>query len=684
MNRRAHRIGRGLTCLGLLSTAGYLGWRITTLPNQAPIWLVALAITVELSGFVGSGLLGWALWRTPARVAPRELDEANESHRVDIVIRVDQQPTRDLRATLLSLRTMLTGQHVVIDLNNRPEVAEVAAELGAWYVVTDDQDGNGLKDAAASTTATSFLLLDAGDIPSSDAIARLLPLIDDPSVAVAIGRSVMADDDSAEHGPDGRHELTFERVALHPALGTRGAAILTESGALIRRSAIHQVEVGDESPVEAQASWSLALMAEGCKLVAARGKATLVRQVVNSQDVVYERRVLQARASRMMVVGPEGILRRNPLRLGQRMAIAAAAVRPLSGVRRGGFIAVVVGSLLAGKLPLTPNVQVFAALWAPGWGLTALGLALMSRWTLRPGDRTRWSLRNLGASFQGLRHPLAFAQRRASIMTPHALQQGGALVASVVVLSSVMMLRGLSEQLTHALGKMPYAWLGGLMVVSLWTLAMALDVLRMFGKRNQLRRAARILASMPAEIDGYPATVMDITALGAGFETGVELAAKQRLDLATTVVTSLGCTNVVVPVIVRNVRAVSEDRWRVGVEFIDPAPDALNPLVELCMVEPARKRLGQTTTIDETLAIDAVAHPVMDGRRVALRLIALAALGGALGTAGAGRQSVLTALIAVASLVIAVGVVAGSIRPRRARWTIDQSTSSPSPDLAIR
>ena len=122
-----------------------------------------------------------------------------------------------------------------------------------------------------------------------------------------------------------------------------------------------------------------------------------------------------------MIFGQDGILRLNSLRLGQRLAVVASAVRPLSGLRRVGFIAVVVASLLTGTLPFHPNLAVFAALWAPGWVLTAVGLGLMSGWTLRPGDRTRWSLRNLGASWQGLRHPMAFDQRRAPIMTPHVI-----------------------------------------------------------------------------------------------------------------------------------------------------------------------------------------------------------------------------------------------------------------------
>jgi PilZ domain len=684
MNRRAHRIGRWLTCLGLTATAAYLGWRIATLPSQPPIWLVALALTVEIVGFLGSGLLMWALWHG----SRQPLEHTNLSPAdIDVVVRVVEQPMHQVRATLLSLQTMPFGRPVVVDLGARPEIATVAAEFDAVYAATDLEDHNGLKTCSEASNSPIFFLLDAGDIPGARSVETLLSLMQDDNVAVAIGQSLMADDDSAEHGPNGLHELCFERQTLNPALGARGAAILSESGALIRRTAVESVEIGDEEPIEAQAYWSVALMRSGWKVAASSGPPVLVRQVVQSQDTVYERRVLQARASRTMIFGAGGILRVNPLRLGQRLAIASWAVRPLSGLRRGGFIAVVVASMLTGSLPLRPNLTVLAAIWAPGWILTALGLGLMSNWTIRPGDRTRWSLRNLGSSWQGLRHPLAFDQRRAPIMTPHALQHGGALVASVVVLSSVMMLRGLSERWTHALGAMPYRWLIGLVTVSLWSLAMALDVLRMFGKRNQLRRAARVVASIPAEVSDNPVAVFDITALGAGFETNQELTPREQLTLDATITTSRGCEDVTLPIVVRNVRSVNEERWRVGVEFVDASAQAINSLVEYCMIEPARQRLGQLAPASSTAAatlVEEVAQPVMDGRRVALRLISLMAVAGAIATAQPGKGTLVTTLVSVISVLIAAGVLAGSVRPRRAPWTADQSTSSPSPDLAIR
>ncbi|HEX2785062.1 MAG TPA: glycosyltransferase family 2 protein [Ilumatobacteraceae bacterium] len=684
MNRRAHGIGRLLACAGLLSTSAYLGWRITTLPGRSPTWLVVLALAVELVGFLGSILLTWALWRSP-RAIPE--DAFAEPRLVDVVVRVDQQPIHHVRATLLAMQSMSAGQHVIVDLGARLEIVALAAEFGTAYAAPDIDDHNGLKTCGAACASAVFLLLDAGDVPSADAISALLPLMDDDRVAVAIGQSVMADDDSAEHGPNGLHELRFDRLSLNPALGARGAAILSESGALIRRAAVQSVEVGDEQPLEAQAFWSMALMEQGWKIVAAAGSPLLVRQVIQSQDTVYEQRVMHARVARNMIFGPGGILRPNSLGVSQRLAIAASAVRPLSGLRRAGFIAAVVGSLLTGALPMRPNLAILAELWAPGWLLTSAGLGLASGWTLRPGDRTRWSLRNLGASWQGLRHPMAFEQRRAPIMTPHALQHGGALVASVVVLSAVMMMRGLSEKWTHALGRMPYQWLAGLIAVALWSLTMALDVLRMLGRRNQLRRAARVVASIPAEVDENPVAVFDITPLGAGFETNREVCAKQQLTFTTMITTARGCEDVTLPIIVRHVRNVSEERWRVGVEFGHAHPRALNPLIESCMVEPARQRLGvppRVPTEEPDSTIEAVSRPVLDGRRLALRSISLMAVAGAIVSAQPGDGTIVAWLVSAVSILIAAGVLAGSARPRRAPWTVDQSTSSPSPDLAIR
>ncbi|MEO7371227.1 MAG: hypothetical protein ABIZ69_10200, partial [Ilumatobacteraceae bacterium] len=104
-------------------------------------------------------------------------------------------------------------------------------------------------------------------------------------------------------------------------------------------------------------------------------------------------------------------------------------------------------------------------------------------------------------------------------------------------------------------------------------------------------------------------------------------------------------------------------------------------------IEPARWRLSRPTAAelaDLDAPVEAIAQPVMDGRRVALRLISLMAVAGAIASAQPGNGTLVASLVSGVSVLIAAGVLAGSVRPRRAPWAADQSTSSPSADLAMR
>ncbi|HEY7628879.1 MAG TPA: hypothetical protein VH761_17545, partial [Ilumatobacteraceae bacterium] len=149
MNRWAHGTGRGLAAVGMLATGAYLGWRVVTLPHGSPLWLVALTLATEAVGFASSVLLIWALWRRlpPVLEARRA---AVDSHRVDVVIRVDDQPVHQVRASVLAAQTMVGGRTVSVDLGARVEIAAMAAEFGTVYAAPDVDDHNGLKTCSAA------------------------------------------------------------------------------------------------------------------------------------------------------------------------------------------------------------------------------------------------------------------------------------------------------------------------------------------------------------------------------------------------------------------------------------------------------------------------------------------------------------------------------------------------------
>ena len=160
-----------------------------------------------------------------------------------------------------------------------------------------------------------------------------------------------------------------------------------------------------------------------------------------------------------MLFRSHGALRGSDTGVARRLAALAWAVRPMSSFRRVAMIAVLCVSLLAGAVPMRISAVAMFALWAPAFVYGSLGVCLLSGWTLRPGDRTRWSLHNIGAAFTSLRsaESVAATADRPPIFTLPSSQYGPSLVAVVVALSVVLTLRGLSEQFTHALGVLPHA-----------------------------------------------------------------------------------------------------------------------------------------------------------------------------------------------------------------------------------
>ena len=632
MRRTEHLGARALAALGLVATLCYLVWRVGFSMQDTNLWLSLPTLAVEIVGFVGAVALTWALWPVPTR-SPAS-GSVVVTAPVDAVVRVDQQPVHEVRATLLALRSV---QHindvVLVDLSARPALAALATEFQVAYVATDAADHNGLRVALAAVRTSQFLLVDAGDIPTGDIVVRLVSDFSDPRVAVVQGMGVSLTDDSAEHGPNGRHELLFERNSLNPALGCRGSAAWLGTGSLVRTAALHDVRFETSSALEAQWLAGAALLAAGWRITAPRDVPVIAQRPVHSEHAVSEDRLQRARAARRMVFGSAGVLRSRSFSATQRLAVVAWAVRPLSGLRRVVFLALLGSAILAGSVPFHATAIVLACGWLPAFVYTSFGLALLSGWTLRPGDRARWSLHSMGAACRSLRSGQERPVRRAPIVALPSPQYGASLVMAVVGLSVILVLRGVSDQLTHTLGKLPQSSLMALLIVTLWALAISLDLLRVLARRSQLRRTARVVSSLPATLGDRAVSIVDLTALGAGLvsQTGVEV--NERLLLDSAIPTRSGVTTLRVPCIVRNVSRRADGDFRLGVEFGDTNDATANALVEFCTIEPTWERLGTVPSSKpvgsaQLMYVDQPEAEPATGR-VAVRLVSLLALVGA-------------------------------------------------------
>jgi hypothetical protein len=586
-----HLGARALTAAGLAATFVYLVWRAAFSMHDTDLWLSLPALLVEVAGFLAVGLLAWALWPMPSG---RELDRGGEIAPVDAVVRVDDQPDHEVRATLLALGGVQhVSRAVIVDLRGRPSIAALAREFGAVYSAVGDDDRNGLQVMTTVVGTDQFVLLDAGDVPTGDIVARLAVDLADDHVAVVQGMGVSLAIDSAEHGPDGRHELIFERSSLNPALGRRGCAVWLGSGSLVRTAALREISIGGEAALEAQWLIGAELLAAGWRIKAPGDIAVVAHRAILSQPSVAQNRLERARAARRMVFGRGGALRSPSMVTRQRLATLAWSVRPLSGLRRVVFLALLGSTLLAGAVPFHANAFVMAFGWFPSFLYTAAGLGLLSGWTLRPGDRARWSLHSMGSACRSLRSArFEVPTGREPIVSLPGAQYGASLVVTVMVLGVILIIRGVSDRATHTLGALPQSSLLALLVVTLWVLALALDHLRVLARRSPLRRGARVLASLSATFGERAVSVVDLTPLGAGLISQSGSDVNERLTLDTVIPTRSGVTSVRIPCVVRNVMLAATGEFRIGVSFGDTDVASANALAEFCTIEPTWERLG--------------------------------------------------------------------------------------------
>lgn len=670
MRRTEHLVARAVVVAGLAAGLGYLVWRALFSLGGTDLWLSLPVLLVEVAGFVGSGLLVWALW---PHIDSAAVDVPMvDVQVVDVLVRVDQQDERELRATLIALRSVAGVGEVIV--SNAPSLAV----------------------AVAAVHTPRFLLLDAGDVPTTDIVRRLSRVMADERVAVVQGLGLSLADDSIEHGPHGRHDLTFERAALNPALGTRGCAMWTGSGSLVsvdalRESLVAEAALEKQTLLETYWSLSAVMLSAGWRIVAPADAAVVAHRVEQIESTVHADRRARVRAARQLFADY-----RRSYGLRQRMSISAWCVRPFSGLRRAAFIAVLVIAIYAGSAPFTAPAWILLAAWLPGFVATSVGLSLLSGWRLRPGDRTRWSLLSMGPACGSWR-----AAAPPTVAPMPGAQFGAGLVVAVIAICLVLVLRGISDQYTHALGGMSSEVLLGLIAVALWTLALSLDELRLLARRTHRRRSARVVSTMPAMLGERSAKIVDITPHGAGLLSQTAIAIGQRAMLVSTLTTASGVNEMRVPCVVRRVSPVDGDCWHLGVNFdfdgqLDPA--LVDALVEFCIVEPTWERLGvmPATSVTEArcVHIGESDNDAFIGRGM-LRFLSLVALVGAVASSVSGNfEATGSSATWLAWLVVAfAGVIGGSLLVGLAstRRVDDQAlvsapvkSSSRSPDLAIK
>ncbi len=612
----------------------YLGWRSVATLDGVPAWLGWPVLGIEALGVLGVIVLLLGLARQPLHTD----GTAHATAKADVILRVEAEPLGRIAASLAGLRRAENvASTTILTFSEREDVRHLAAEHGIEvYYVDPEVDATGLQMALRVGKSPFLIVLDAGDVPMPNMADVLVRHAYDGHVAGVRGAVDSWATDSAEHDSRGNHLLRFEREVLYPAAGR--AAVLHGSGVLLRRWAIEHVGVPKGPRRTVELRLSMRLRKAGLDVVAPADPVLVSVYAANTGAAVALERRRDTAAALRMLGSTDGPLLARGLQSRDRIALLATFVRPLSGIRRALFVTAIVASLLTGELPMRGPVSGFVVLWLPWMLLQSVALRSASLGRLDWGDRARWSFSTIGSSVAamfGAGDPVIGAGRT---QPRHGafkeFTSNRPITATLAGLAVVVPLVAISDRFTGWLPPMPMAERAALLAVTMWAIAVMLDVMRCLNGARQLRRAPRIATEFPGSVGDLGATIVDLTPYGAGAITDEPVDVGQEVHVCFDVPSARDRTSVVAVGVVRSVRTTPHGSVS-GIEFISMDYASSDALYEYCEVIHSQGHFAtRSRSRAERRAQPQIPRVMVPSRRIGVRLsAALVLLGVAVTTA---------------------------------------------------
>ena len=540
---------RSVAVAAVLSTAGYLSWRVlATLPDGPALWLAVPFLALELYGGVALVLFVMTTWD----VAPATVPPARPGPQPSVTVLVPTYNEHlDVLLPTVAACLALEGDHEtwVLDDGDRLEVAEMVTALGARYVSRPEHDhakaGN-LNHALALVQTDLIAVFDADHVPDPRFLTRTVPYFADERLALVQTPQHFYNTTSFEHlrpGADLHEESLFYRV-IQPGKHNAGAAFWCGTNAVLRADALRRIGgVATDSLTEDfhttmklhRAGWRSAYHNE----VLARGLAA------GSPDAFYAQRRRWGRGA-MQVLRHDNPLTASGLTLRQRLGYLYSLSAWFDSWRTLGLALVPVAVLVTGLFPVQAPPAQFAVMAGVPFVLQQVALTLLSR-GFAPA---RFSLlfevvrlpSNLAATLslvlRGTGRFAVTAKGRtgdertrarvpALLLVLAAVLGGSLLYAAASVLGWTPTRHGLS-----ATTSIPVFWVA----VTLGFVVAGIRRIRDPRFSAERREGHRFPAAMQAVVDGAPARLVDVSLGGAQVRVrGVGASVGSEVELAIRV-----------------------------------------------------------------------------------------------------------------------------------------------------
>jgi cellulose synthase (UDP-forming) len=534
---------RSVGVIALAATLVYLAWRLTATIPLDVWWLSIPLFVLEVHAALGLALFTFSLWDVDRR--PATDDVATTDRRIAVLVPTYNEGLEVLVPTVAAALAMRVPHETwVLDDGDRPEVARLAADLGAKYLTRPEHDhakaGN-LNHALSIIDADLIGVLDADHVASPDFLAHTLGYFDDPLVALVQTPQEFYNLESFEHesGPHTHlaerpddastlrfHEQTLFYRILQPGKNRWDAAFWCGTGAVVRVAALRDVGGVATDTITEDIHTTIRLHRHGWRTV--YHNEVLARGLAASDAATYQLQRHRWGTGAMQVLRRENPLVVSGLTVPQRLSYAATLLGWFDAWRSLGYLILPPIVLATGAVPIKADPLTFAVAFVTTFALGQLALRVLSRGSHRPVLSILFELVRMTPNL--LATLTLFTNRRATFRVTPKGRTGtgrirahvprllvGALAVSVLAVGwYAATLAGLTPT------RYPVPWAAH--AAFAWTLVnvalvwLAIRRVRSTEFAGERRSSVRFTTDLSGRLDGIEAWVRDLSLTGARVE----------------------------------------------------------------------------------------------------------------------------------------------------------------------
>jgi len=536
---------RSVGLLAIVVSFAYLLWRALFTIDLGVWWVAIPFFGLEAHALLSLALFTFSLWDMDSVQPGRPVNST--AARIAVLIPTYNESLEVLLPTVAAAVALRPDHETwVLDDGNRPEVRQLAGELGARYLARpqhkDAKAGN-VNHALGLVDADLIAILDADHVATPDFLTKTLGYFDDPRVALVQTPQDFYNLGSFEHGDaDLEAEPSKERDVFHeealfyrviqPSKNRWGGAFWCGTGAVVRVAALREVGGVATGTITEDIHTTVRLHRRGWKTI--YHNEVLARGLAARTAAEYQLQRLRWGTGAMQLLLLENPLTVSGLRLTQRIAYAATLLGWFEPWRSLGYLLLPLVVLFTGAVPIRADPVTFLVAFGTTFTLQQLALRLLSRGYHRVILSIVFDLVRMTPSLLATLSLIRQSRARFRV-TPKGRLSGerqrgkvSPLLAGIVVLSLLSMVWFALTVAGYTPLRYGVSWAayGAAFWATLNTMLVLAAIFRIRSLRfgAERRSSVRFKTALAGALDDMPCTIRDLSLTGAF----VSLAASQE------------------------------------------------------------------------------------------------------------------------------------------------------------